>query len=38
MTRRLKNPIQSNVFYYSVDMTRDLGEGISELHFNVRYL
>ena len=32
-----QKPIQSNVFY-SVDMTRGLGEGISELHFNVRYL
>ena len=33
-----ENPIQSKVLYYSVDMTRGLGEGISELHFNVRYL
>ena len=33
-----QKPIQSNVFYYSVDMTRGLGEKISELHFNVRYL
>ena len=38
ITQRLKNPMQSNVFYYSVDMTRGLGEGIRELHFNARHL